>query len=104
VTCEYRHFRGGGLHIFGERPSIDRPGFLATKGQVIGRYRELHTPELLARVVARLRDEAVATGEASAARASEAAPAPLVAASRAFHASTANATASGWSDAAAARA
>jgi LmbE family N-acetylglucosaminyl deacetylase len=73
VTCEYRHFRGGGLHIFGERPSTDRPGFLATKGRVIGRYRELHTPELLARVVARLRDEAVAKGEESAGRAAEAA-------------------------------
>jgi LmbE family N-acetylglucosaminyl deacetylase len=73
VTCEYRHFRGGGLHIFGERPSVDRPGFLATKGQVIGRYRDLHTPELLARVVARLRDEAVARGEESAGRAAEAA-------------------------------
>jgi LmbE family N-acetylglucosaminyl deacetylase len=73
VTCEYRHFRGGGRHIFGERPSTDRPDFLATKGRVIGRHRDLHTPELLARVVARLRDEAVAKGEESAGRAAEAA-------------------------------
>ena len=73
VTCEYRHFRGGGRHIFGERPSTDRPDFLDVKGQVIGRYRDLQTPELLARVIARMRDEAVARGEESAGRAAEAA-------------------------------
>jgi len=72
VTCEYRHFRGGGRHIFGERPSTDRPDFLAVKGRVIGRYRHLHTPELLARVVAGLRDEAVARSEELAARSAEA--------------------------------
>ena len=73
VTCEYRHFRGGGRHIFGERPSTDRPDFLDVKSQVIGRYRDLQTPELLARVIARMRDEAVARGEESAGRAVEAA-------------------------------
>lgn len=87
VTCEYRHFRGGGLHIFGERPSVDRPDFLAAKGRVIGRYRELHTPELIARVVARLRDEAVAWGEESATRAAEGIVLrrSLAAAEEAFH-------------------
>jgi len=73
VTCEYRHFRGGGRHIFGEHPATDRLDFLATKGRVVGRYRDLHTPELLARVVAGLRDEAVARREEVAARSAEAA-------------------------------
>jgi hypothetical protein len=64
VTCEYRHFRGGG-HIFGERPR-ERPDFLAVKEQVLARHRELLDPGLLTRVVDRLRAEAVTLGEALA--------------------------------------
>src|SRR5688500_12390454 len=57
VTCEYRHFRGGG-HVFGERPR-ERPDFLAVKQRVLERHRALLTPETLARVVDRLRAEVV---------------------------------------------
>jgi LmbE family N-acetylglucosaminyl deacetylase len=61
VTCEYRHFRGGG-HVFGERPR-ERPDFLAVKRRVLERHHALLTPELLARVVDRLRAEVVAAAE-----------------------------------------
>ncbi len=65
VTCEYRHFRGGG-HVLGERPR-ERPDFLAMKGRVVARHRDRLTPEVLARAVDRLRGEAVAAAETSAA-------------------------------------
>ncbi|HXT21580.1 MAG TPA: glycosyltransferase, partial [Thermoanaerobaculia bacterium] len=65
VTCEYRHFRGGG-HVLGERPR-ERPDFLAMKQRVLERHRERLTPETLARAVDRLRNEAVEAGEAAAA-------------------------------------
>jgi len=65
VTCEYRHFRGGG-HVLGERPR-ERPDFLAMKQRVLARHRERLTTEALARAVDRLRDEAVGAGEAAAA-------------------------------------
>lgn len=58
VTAEYRHFRGGGHHIFGERPSA-RADFLAIKAKVIGRHSDRHTPEALAHVVDLLRAETV---------------------------------------------
>ncbi len=67
VTCEYRHFRGGGRHVFGERPSEELSDFFVTKGHVIERYRHLHTSDLLATVVGRLRSEAVVKSEESAA-------------------------------------
>ncbi len=57
VTCEYRHFQGGG-HILGQRPT-EHPDFLAMKARVVERYRELLTPDRLARVVDTLRREAV---------------------------------------------
>ena len=66
VTCEYRHFRGGGRHVFGERPSEEQSEFFATKGHVIERYRHLHTAELLASVIGGLRSEAVNASEATA--------------------------------------
>jgi hypothetical protein len=65
VTCEYRHFRGGG-HVLGERPR-ERPDFLAMKQRVLERHRHRLTPEALARAVDRLRGEAVEAGEAAAA-------------------------------------
>jgi len=65
VTCEYRHFRGGGRHVFGERPAEELSDFFVTKGHVIERYRHLHTSELLASVIGRLRSEAVVTSEES---------------------------------------
>ncbi len=65
VTCEYRHFRGGG-HVLGERPR-ERPDFLAMKERVLERHRARLTPETLARAVDRLRGEAVEAGEAAAA-------------------------------------
>jgi LmbE family N-acetylglucosaminyl deacetylase len=58
VTCEYRHFRSGGHQILGEQAS-QRSDFLAMKARIIDRHRDRHTPELVARVVARLREEAV---------------------------------------------
>ncbi len=66
VTCEYRLFRGGGRHVFGERPTEEQSNFFVTKGHVIDRYRHLHTAELLATVVAGLRSDAVAMTEDSA--------------------------------------
>ena len=64
VTCEYRHFRGGAHHVFGERPS-ERADFLAVKARVLARHTGLLTPERLARIVDRLRAETVAAGEAA---------------------------------------
>jgi LmbE family N-acetylglucosaminyl deacetylase/flagellar biosynthesis regulator FlaF len=61
VTCEYRHFRGGG-HVFGERPR-ERPDFLAVKQRVLERHRAALTSEVLARAVDRLRREAVESVE-----------------------------------------
>lgn len=73
VTCEYRHFRGGLHHVFGEQPR-EREDFLATKARVIAKHAESLGPEVLARVVDGLRAEAVEQGEeAGAARAARAA-------------------------------
>lgn len=58
VTCEYRHFRGGGHHIFGERPR-ERADFLAVKARVIAKHSVGRSPEVLARAVDTLRAEAV---------------------------------------------
>jgi len=67
VTCEYRHFRGGGRHVFGERPADERSDFFVTKGRIIERYRDLQSPELIATVIGRLRAEVVAKAEESTA-------------------------------------
>jgi LmbE family N-acetylglucosaminyl deacetylase len=72
VTCEYRHFRTENDQILGSQAS-QRPDFVAMKARVIGRHRDLCTPEALARAVTRLRGEAVWSAEDSAARAAEAA-------------------------------
>ncbi|MCL4836668.1 MAG: PIG-L family deacetylase [Thermoanaerobaculia bacterium] len=70
VTCEYRHFRGGG-RIFGESPA-ERADFLEVKARVIARHRERLSPPALARVTASLRGEAVAlAAERDAAREAE---------------------------------
>jgi LmbE family N-acetylglucosaminyl deacetylase len=58
VTCEYRHFRSPGHQILGEQAS-QRADFLDMKALVIERHQDLHSREILARVVARLREEAV---------------------------------------------
>lgn len=71
VTCEYRHFRGGGHHVLGEHPDA-RADFLAQSATVIDRHRRLLTPERLARVVRTLRTEAVDAAEAAAAHATAA--------------------------------
>jgi LmbE family N-acetylglucosaminyl deacetylase len=62
VTCEYRHFRGGGHHIFGERPR-ERVDFLAVKARVLAKHAARLTPEVLARAVDTLRAELVAERE-----------------------------------------
>lgn len=63
VTCEYRHFRGGGHHIFGERPR-ERGDFLEMKARVIAKHGRLLRPEVLARAVDTLRNEVVVEREA----------------------------------------
>ena len=70
VTAEYRHFRSGGHHVFGERPD-QRADFLAFKAKVIAKHVGRHTPEILARVVEKLRAETVVAQEALSARTSE---------------------------------
>jgi len=68
VTCEYRHFRGGGGQVFGEAPRR-RADFLAVKARVIAKHAERLGPERLARIADGLRAEAVeAAEEAGAAR------------------------------------
>lgn len=62
VTCEYRHFRGGGHHIFGERPR-ERADFLEVKARVLAKHAGSLTPGLLARAVDTLRAELVAERE-----------------------------------------
>lgn len=69
VTCEYRHFRGG-AQVFGESPR-ERGDFLAVKARVIERHFERLSPERLARVVTRLRDEEVASSERAASESRE---------------------------------
>jgi len=67
VTCEYRHFRGGG-QVFGEAPRR-RADFLEVKARVIAKHAGRLDPERLARVADALRAEAVEAGEeAGAAR------------------------------------
>ena len=66
VTCEYRHFRGGGHHIFGERPR-ERSDFLEVKARVLAKHARHLTPEALARAVDTLRAELVTEHEARAA-------------------------------------
>jgi LmbE family N-acetylglucosaminyl deacetylase/GT2 family glycosyltransferase len=61
VTCEYRHFRGGG-HVFGERPR-ERADFLEVKARVLAKHATRLGPGVLARAVDRLRAELVAERE-----------------------------------------
>ncbi len=70
VTCEYRQFRGAGHHVLGDAPR-QRADFLAMKARVIAKHRDRLTPEVAARVVDRLRGEAVAAAEEEAALRSE---------------------------------
>jgi LmbE family N-acetylglucosaminyl deacetylase/glycosyltransferase involved in cell wall biosynthesis len=62
VTCEYRHFRGGAHHVFGERPR-ERADFLAVKARVLAKHASALTPEALARAVDTLRADLVAERE-----------------------------------------
>lgn len=64
VTCEYRHFRGGGHHILGERPR-ERPDFVAMKARVLAKHADTRTPEQLARIVDGLRAEEVSARDAA---------------------------------------
>lgn len=66
VTCEYRHFRGAGHHVLGERPR-QRGDFLAMKARVLAKHAARLAPETLARAVDSLREEAVEAVEAAAA-------------------------------------
>ena len=58
VTCEYRHFRGGAHHIFGERPR-ERGDFLEVKAKVLAKHADRLRPDVLARAVDTLRAEIV---------------------------------------------
>ena len=71
VTAEYRHFRGAAHHILGEQPR-QRGDFLRQKASVISRHAGRVAPDVIARVVDRLRNEIVTAGEAAAAARSEA--------------------------------
>lgn len=66
VTCEYRHFRGAGHHVLGERPR-QREDFLAMKARVLAKHADRLGPATLARAVDTLRGEAVDALEAAAA-------------------------------------
>ena len=48
MTCEYRHFRGAGHHVFGETPRR-RADFLAMKAKVLAKHARELAPERLAR-------------------------------------------------------
>ncbi|HEY0782844.1 MAG TPA: hypothetical protein VGE98_10335, partial [Thermoanaerobaculia bacterium] len=52
------HFRGGGHHVFGERPR-ERADFLAVKARVLAKHAARLDPETLARAVDTLRAELV---------------------------------------------
>jgi LmbE family N-acetylglucosaminyl deacetylase len=65
VTCEYRHFRGGGHHVFGERPR-ERGDFLEVKARVLAKHAAALRPDVLARAVDTLRAELVAERESAA--------------------------------------
>jgi LmbE family N-acetylglucosaminyl deacetylase len=58
VTCEYRHFRGGGHHVFGERPR-ERADFLSVKSRVLAKHAGRLGPDALARAVDTMRAEVV---------------------------------------------
>ncbi len=62
VTCEYRHFRGGGHHVLGESPRR-RADFLEMKARVIAKHADGDTAAAVARAVDRLRAECVAESE-----------------------------------------
>ena len=74
VTCEYRHFRGGGHHVFGERPR-ERADFLEVKARVLAKHAAELRPDVLARAVDVLRAELVAEREGWASARREAAAA-----------------------------
>lgn len=63
VTAEYRHFRGSGHHILGDRPR-QREDFLRMKAAVIRRHRDRLGCDAIASIVDRLRGETVASVEA----------------------------------------
>ena len=62
VTCEYRHFRGGAHHVFGERPR-ERADFLEMKARVLAKHASRLRPDVLARAVDVLRAELVSERE-----------------------------------------
>lgn len=70
VTCEYRHFRGGGDQIFGESPR-ERADFLEVKARVLAKHRQDLAPADLARAVDTMRKEAVQLTEAARSRKEE---------------------------------
>ncbi len=74
VTCEYRHFSGGGHHIFGESPR-ERADFLDVKARVLAKHAARRSPEQMADQLARavdvLRNEAVQRGEEARTRGRE---------------------------------
>ena len=62
VTCEYRHFRGGGHHILGDRPE-KRSDFLTMKARVIAKHADRRDDTAIATAVDRLRAESVTENE-----------------------------------------
>ncbi len=62
VTCEYRHFRGGGQHVLGGDPR-QRSDFLAMKARVIAKHADRGGPGAISRAIDRLRAECVIENE-----------------------------------------
>lgn len=67
VTCEYRHFRGAGHHVFGERPR-EREDFLAVKARVLAKHAGHLEPRAVARAVDGLRSDLVEAREEAVTR------------------------------------
>lgn len=65
VTCEYRHFRGGGHQVLGESP-WRRADFVTMKARVLAKHADRLSPELLARAVDGVRREAIEAAEEAA--------------------------------------
>jgi LmbE family N-acetylglucosaminyl deacetylase len=66
VTCEYRHFRGGAHHVFGESPR-ERADFLEVKARVLAKHAARLTPGAIARAADTLRGELVEEREGGSA-------------------------------------
>ena len=63
VTCEYRHFRGAGHHILGDRPR-QATDFLAMRARVLEKHADKVNPARIVKVIDQLRAEKIGAEEA----------------------------------------